>query len=544
MAKASKVILDPIDKEILSTIYVQGDLALAYRMWSQHYFNWKPMPMQELMVVAGWNPKALWGDSIVYEDLFTVKNQDILAAIRSGKTLGKGMNLLFLAWAFSGTEWANMGPSVDQAATMFRLLLPFLSQRKFEKFVQRPDGGNNPIQRHPFPVIYLWNGSSIEFRGAGKDYVEQIRSREYDGINVDEAALFSQYAISVLEGRVLGAKAGRKRMGLFSLTTSKRASAAWLRHRAMLGMPDNPNRQPDHLTIEMKTVDNKSLDAKRLASIAAGMSSQLRRQELDNEWIDMGQSLYPQDILVSAFTSIADETGIVKQLEESIAKSRGEEAFDEEWAEFLLPAEPGHYYVAGMDIGKGRRQTKAAGIEDTGARGALAAIVLDVTSHPYRIVGFQYKERTGHWQRAISLARELKKKYQNIEIGWDSTGPGDVIDEVAMESGLEVEFPVKFFGQIIKANMARGLAWALEHGLIKGPFIKLLFNQLQYYQLDDEDLSQDAVIALMIAAHVAREREMGATAGAASLEQPDNWRIPSSREEYSRSSMMAGPRDW
>ena len=543
MAKNIKVALDPIDKEIVSAIYSEGDIGMAYRMWCSHYFNWKPMPMQELMITAGWNPSALRGDHIAYEDLYFIKNQDILAAIRSGKSLGKGMNLLFLAWAFAGTEWANMGPSVDQAATMFRLLLPFVSQKRFEKFVQRPDGGTNPIQRHPFPVIHLWNGSTIEFRGAGKEYVEQIRSREYDGVNVDEAALFSSYAISVLEGRVLGAKAGRKRMGLFSLTTSKRAAARWLRERSDRGRLDNPNRELDRLTIEMKTVENINLDKNRLKSIANGMTSQLRRQELDNEWIDMGQSLFPQDVLSEAFTSVSDTTGIVKQLEEEIAKSRGEDAFDEEWSEFLLPAKPGHYYVAGMDIGKGRKQAKASGLEETGSRGALSAIVLDVTTHPYSVVGFQYKERTGHWQRAISMARELKQRYPDIEIGWDSTGPGDVIDEVAMENGLEVEFPVKFFGQILKANMARGLAWSLEHSLIKGPFIKLLFNQLQYYRLDDEDLSQDAVIALMIAAHAAREREFGSAAGTITKDDNGDWRIPSNRD-YSRSAMIVGSRDW
>ena len=537
MAKLLKgSILDSIDKEIFSVAYNEGNILLAYRMWCDHYFGWTPMEKQELMVSAGWNPKALWGNDIIYENLYTIKNLDILAAIRSGKTLGMGVKLLFLGWLFPGTEWMNSGPSVDQAATMFRILLPFVGMPKWEKFLSR-------IQRHPFPEFQLWNGSTFEFRGAGKEYIEQIRSREYDGVNVDEAGLFSSYAIQVFEGRILGSKAGRKRMGLFSLTTSKRAAARWLYERAKRGMPDNPNRVPDRLTIEMRTAENLYLDRNRLASISENMSDNLRKQELENEWVNIGQSLYPQDVLIGAFTQIGDTTGEVAKLEAAVGKSKGEKVFDDEWQEYSLPAEKGHYYVAGMDIGKGRRQKKSSIDDEMGQRGALTAAVLDVTTNPYKLVCFRYLEHTGHWGRSIELAKELKQKYPNIEIGWDSTGPGDVIDEVAVGQGLEVEFPVKFLGHIIKANMARGLAWSLEHGMIKGPYIKLLFNQLLYYVLDDDNLSQDGAIALMIAAHVAREREEGEGSGVIQKEDGQDWRQPNSRE-YARIELNPSDRGW
>ena len=508
-------LMDQDDLRIYSEA-INGDIRRAYRLWYRYYLNIDELSeKQEMVALAGWNPSAISGRSISYDELFQITTLLPVGAVRSGKTLAVVTGILFQMWLLPDLGCLNVGPSVDQAATMYRMALNLIfsgPHRRFEKFVQRPDGGDG-IQKHPFPKLFLWNGSSIDFRSSGYE-CELIRGNDYDRINADECQLFREAGIRTLQSRIVGQPvAGHRRMGIMSLSGSPLGTLPWLRRMFDAGDVTNPHRNPRMLSIPFSIFDNiKNLGAKQVEDLLKAYEGlpQLIEQELKGKFVDDMSHPFPN--FQSAFLQSFDESGWVAKLEEMIAKTRGGAPYDSEMQEFALPPEPDHVYLSSWDFGKGWTQ-RSKGIEDLmGRRGATIGLVLDITNKPWKIVAYRYMIRNYQWSQIIGLVRDWKIMY-DCQVVADRTGIGDPIDEWADSLGVEFDFPITLTGsttsgdRVAKPHILNCLQLAFTQGWIKSPYLKFPYEQVNHYVPGDDQMPQDFVMTLAGAVWHAYQRE-------------------------------------
>lgn len=490
--------------------------AVAFPTFTRFFFDWEPTPKQIALGIGGLKLHEVNGRL----EMAPGAVNDVLGmgAIRSGKTMGVAYAYLLLMWAFPRLELANFGPSVDQAATMYRAMLQACrGSKRFERYIK-------DVRKHPYPSITLSNESYIEARSvpmkASGDEAELIRSREYDCINVDEAFLFGEPAIQVLRGRLLGHRQDRPympaRLGRFTMLSNPDDTTTWGRERYYAGLPGSPTYNPLYLSIHFRLPEDAPwLRPEDVEALRAKYTRRRAQMDLDGEFADPEDAVFPIGHLRRAFVESFDDTGIVADLQRRVEALAD---YDEGMESFHLEPEAGHYYVAGWDIGKGTSRKE---------RGAAAGVVLDITNIPWLVVALEYLPCAGKWYETISQVRRIQEVYQ-AEVAVDSTGSGDVVEEWAESEGVDFDLPVRFSAPL-KANIIYNAQWCLERGYVKGPYIKRFFDQLRDYVRDDERIPQDMVMAFAMALHAARERIFGGSTEAISVQQGPRERVRGAR---------------
>ena len=175
-----------------------------------------------LQDISWWYKAYFDGELYPWQHYFyhhPAKDKLVVAGIRSGKSYGAAVGLLHFPFYHPYARCLNTSISSEQAKIVFHTMLDLCSRERFKHWVEH-------IEKSPYPLIRLVNGSEIWFRSVGYE-AELLRGFEFDLINIDEAAYIqSRMTIDTLRGRLLGVnpRTQEPRAGLLWQTRAPRAS--------------------------------------------------------------------------------------------------------------------------------------------------------------------------------------------------------------------------------------------------------------------------------------------------------------------------------
>lgn len=184
--------------------------------------------------------------------------------------------------------------------------------------------------------------------------------------------------------------------------------------------------------------------------------------------------------------------------------------YEVEWSDdntFYAKPQDGHLYMAAFDLAGNRRRKKRRQGSD-----ATVGFIIDYTERPWKIAGYIYIEAGSmDWQQKYEVMAKVFHDYPMPYLLIDATGQIDSVQEALQTRGVEVE-GVHFGGSASKKyDMLRNLQlcteleWGGTKGVLRSPMIPKLKHELDHYLLPDEDIEQDCVMALaMAASHIAQ----------------------------------------
>lgn len=408
----------------------------------------------------------------------------------------KGIAAGFCHFAFYNpkSRLANACISADQSLVVFNDVIDFVSRKRFAKFVEH-------VEKHPYPKIVFVNGSELWFRSTGYE-AEYWRGWEFDWINVDEAAYIDKkLTIDVLKGRLIGVKNVNgltvPRAGLFTMTSSPKGKS-WLFERWKKGDSNYPEYDPQrYLSMRAKSRENVYITSEQWDQLEADYSERMIRQELQGLFLDSEDTVFPYEHIMNICAE--DQSTQIATLNNQVALSLGSTTIEKkDIAYYSLPPEYGHVYINSWDIGK--KPTKSG-------RNAMVGGVMDITEKPWKLVAFRYFPGATYGM-AQEWIVEWQKKYSYncyCDTVIDASGKGDPINErLETENNIPVDGIV--YTPVIKPQMIMSLQMAMERRWMIIPFVKVIVDQLQSYELDDRKIAQDCVMMLAQATYRARER--------------------------------------
>ncbi len=425
----------------------------------------------------------------------------VVAGIRVGKSKAAAFGLLHWMQFHPHSRVLNTSISSMQAKIVFQAMMELIGQSRYKHWVEH-------VEKSPYPLIQLVNGSEAWFRSVGYE-AELIRGFEFDIINLDEAAyVTSPMTVTTLKGRLLGFNAltNQPRAARFWQMTSPHGKTGWVFERWKKGDPRYHEAEPEKfLSLRVRTTENPLLDADTLREIMADYTERMIRQELYGEFTDADGVEFPMEQIEQCYNDTRAE---VRWLYEQITSWRERRerrpgmkeviGISEDLDFYELEPQPGHQYVASWDIGK--RPTKRG-------RNATVGMVFDVTQLPWKLVAFRYEEGKQYLQ-ALEWIETWHMKYSSrgtdCETVIDASGKGDVLNEIIEdENNFRVDGII--YSSALKPNLIASGKIAVERGMVCFPFIRRFVDQLSVYEQNDRDLAQDIVMAFCQAMYKARE---------------------------------------
>lgn len=349
-------------------------------------------------------------------------------------------------------------------------------------------------RQKPYPLVEWKTSSTQEFITAGFEG-SAIRGSEFDWINYDEGGLDARLKATLvaLESRLRGLRPdGTPRMARFSITTTPTDVPA-LRDRWDRGVdPQHPEYDPTKfLSMRVTIYDNPYIPQWQKDEIFASMTPEDRDVDLYGHFPEGLGSIFRNQLVNDAIDAALNDV-----LDEAIEEARP--GYDVRRAgysgilRYEVPREQGRTYVLGGDPGVGTPPH----------RNAPCVIVLDVTEKPFTLVYFDWIDGGGRYRPFLESFRYAKDKYHPLFSGIDSTGPQMMMNELAFEEhGIEVD-SINFSRD--KMGMVNATRMLLGERQLRMPLLTGLSRQLKQYELDDRDLAQDTVCALMMCAHLGR----------------------------------------
>lgn len=323
----------------------------------------------------------------------------------------------------------------------------------------------------PFPRITLINGAIIEARSTDNDG-RRLLGNSYDFVNWDEAAYetkFIHVRDNVLRMR-LADRAGR-----LDYTSTGNGRNDFGRY-FLTGLPGE-KKDPDLYSQSGSSRDNPFIDQGRIAKNAERMSEKMRRQNIDGAIVDAGTDFFDQADLLSAISE--DLTGI--------ARVKFDDD-DQECHVYLMPENipwkaryPSHRYMHAWDLADKQDFT--------------VGYTFDTSVTPAKVVEFERFHKLG-WDHVYARIRDRHHRYgtpKGTKI--DSTGLGDVVENELKDIHAE---GLNFAGK--KDAMLQNLQTRLAGRDFVMPFIKVVLDEMTFYERDDAKLIQDCVMALGVGA--------------------------------------------
>lgn len=457
------------------------------QLWAKWYFDIDLQPWQEYFLLAPQTDKL------------------VVAGIRTGKSFISALGFLWFGQLHPQARILNTSISSEQANIVFQNCLTFCENPRFKPWVE-------DIVRHPYPAIRLVTGAEMWFRSIGYE-AELIRGFEFDLINIDEAAyVVREMAVKTLKGRLLGINplTHQSRAGLFWMISTPKGKG-WLFDRWKQGDPRYTGSKPDKfLSLRVLTYDNRMLmqserGQELTEQIRQEYSERLIRQELEAEFLDDEEAVFPYEHILYACNEIHPE---VQWLNQRITEWRSQHKIQatmisdtgsEDIVHYELEPESGHEYLQSWDMGK--RPTPSG-------RNAMVGQVWDLTDRPFKLVGFRYAPGATYGL-AHQWVKEWHWKYNSngasAETLIDATGKGDVLNE-RLEEEDHIEVDGVIYSAVQKPALIHAGQLALERNYVRFPFIRRFVDQLHNYELMDKKIPQDLVMAFCQAMHRARQR--------------------------------------
>lgn len=377
------------------------------------------------------------------------------------------------SWLRQPYETISAAHSADQALIVYGEARRLLQHPVIRPFVVS-------FRETPFPHINFFNGSVMHCRSA-HDGGKYLDGHSYRYVSVDEAGYIAELK-SLMNSVILMRLAGGGMVDLIG-TPKGYGDLYWYSNRGLRGVDgyytqrgsifDNPFLPPD--------------DIKRRDALLKHSDPRIREQVLYGEFVSLEGMAFTKDQL--------------------------DNAFDPEMPAHT-PWQEGHRYVTAWDLG--RRTDWTVGI------------TLDVTEPPFPLVDYVRLQKVP-WETIYGTIADKAKEYRVEAPIIDGTGPGgDVIEEELIKRGMFVDAR-RFTTKVSKTDLVNTLQSALdfnreklgeqdwvdeagiEHlvpllappgdgwGLLRLPAIPQLVDEMGVYQLDDQDLTQDSVMALAMA---------------------------------------------
>ena len=324
----------------------------------------------------------------------------------------------------------------------------------------------------PFPRLTLVNDAIIEARSTDNDG-RRLLGNSYDFVNWDEAAYekrFLHVRDNVLRMRLVD------RAGTLNYTSTGNGRNDYGRY-FLTGLPGE-KKDPGLYSQAGSSLENPYVDQSRIAQNAARMSEKMRRQNIEGAIVDAGGNFFDLNDLEAA------------EAEELTAATSYKFDDDDEVREARVMVDgstwhsryPTHRYLHGWDLADKKDFT--------------VGVTIDTSVTPAKVVEFERFRMLG-WDVVRSRIRDRQERYRTPKATKiDSTGVGDVVENDLRDIGVE---GFKFSGQSKDAMLAN-LQMRLSSREIAMPFIKVVHDELAFYERDDKDLIQDCVMALGIAA--------------------------------------------
>lgn len=355
-----------------------------------------------------------------------------------------------------------------QAELAFNYALQFSESARFRPFVEG-------TVKNPFPELRL--RTRLE-DGSESRATVTARSLQNRGVNllglsisfllVDETAFIPHF--KDIEDTVLRLRLADQAGSLLKISSPNGRNHFF----KMWNDWWHNNQQPDsrYLSYRLTTYDNPWVS----------------RDYIEEQRKRMRPELFQQNVMAE-FVSISDFFG-----QEAIAKLY-------EGVEGAVPAAPinGHSYVMGVDLGFRRDSTVIIVLDITDEATAKVVYVKELANLSQPIV-----------EQAILQAYNI---YQPVKSAIDATGVGLTFTEQLVKEHDLQNVNQFIFSKPSKLDTMTRLQTAVFGEELKIPFndaTRPLVDQMSFYQLDDNKLTQDYVIAIALA-NVAREEALTRT---------------------------------
>lgn len=486
------------DKVFLPAVLRENNGFVAF---CQYYFEFTPHIKQFLFHQAR-QPNVSW-----------------LGSIASGKTMG--MAVSFTADCMSLPYFKALTTSLTsvQAEIGFNLISGYFENNK------RIEHHIKDIKNRPYPMILFSNGATWTFRTIGYE-AKNIRGLEFDRIDFDEACFEpSAETVPTLRGRLRGNRLPErggypavKRMARLDLTSSP-ADSVWFKEVWYKGVKGDLTYDPkNYLSIRSTIWENKSLSPEHIELMKAGMSDEQIRVELNAEFPDYGDSMFPishiekcetaqlNDEMEDAINPVSEGgIGLIPKpgYQMSVHPRHGVTKY------IKPPSVDGRYIMAGDP-----------GIGDVPRRNSAIVMCFDTSKYPYEMVYFDWISGHGSYQPFIASFRQCLDMYKPIFKGIDATGTQAALDELAFESAGISTDSLSF--QRDKIGMLNALSMGLASGQFRFPVIAGLHRQLGGYKLDDKKLNQDLVMGFAMISYLCR---MVARPNTTHSDTPSNFKV-------------------
>lgn len=363
----------------------------------------------------------------------------------------------------------NVSYSADQSKLVWYKAHGMLQSPKAQWLVR-------DVKLTPFPRIEFINGAIFEARSTGGNGA-RLLGNSYDHVNWDEAALEKKFELirdNVLRMRLVD------RAGTMDYTSTGQGRNAFGLY-FLTGLP-GPKKDPRLYSQTGSTLENPNIDQESVQENAARMSDKMRAQNIEGAIIDGGGDYFDADALDACHDEALDDLLriIAVDNEEEIAWAQLYPDTDVPWRMRY----PSHRYVHGWDLADKQDWT--------------VGFTVDVSTTPGTIVEFERFHRTG-WPHVYARIRDRQRRYGGLT-GIDNTGLGDVV-----ESDLADIRPIGInFAGGHKDELLTNLRTAIGLRQLRWPIIKPFADEVSFYQRDDAGLRKDCVMALAVAAWVAR----------------------------------------
>lgn len=168
-----------------------------------------------------------------------------------------------------------------------------------------------------------------------------------------------------------------------------------------------------------------------------------------------------------------------------------------------IPYEAGHQYMAAFDLGGNKPRRRGKPGSD-----ATVGFIVDYTTKPWKIVGFEYIEGgDADWEGKYQVMEDVYRDYHLPYLTIDATGQVDSVEEALYNRGVMTEgmhfggTGNKKFDMLRNLQLVLELQWGEdgilpEQGVLRSPLIQRLKHELEHYVLPDDDIVQDCVMAL------------------------------------------------
>jgi hypothetical protein len=417
-------------------------------------------------------------------------------------------------WGTTEYHWYHFGISQEVADLVFNDIVRILSGLHESQINGCPISANAPIAAWDTKEYgdYRWvrfvpevGGAQVHFRTTGEKALGSL-GKDMHGLSFDEAGIERNLDFLVAEVFNL------RRLGtggqFLMVSTPSEMIGLMFADQWDKGDPHNPDRYQSYRSLRMSTRDNigYGLTQDMFDRLVADMDERTIRQNIDGEFLQGRAAYFNGHNVDRCFVS-----GIP---EESIAKER-------------------MVYLQGVDPAKA---------QDSAWSIALALVPNpDDPDSPF-LVGVRAKAK--HGQKSVdtivSLAVETFNSYEVARLqsrcytAIDATGFGGKLFRELLEREIPSLYNIEFGGTVQKKRKLLGdLRTIIDSGRLLLPREGIWLavrRQLLGYKLEDRDIEQDAVMALVCAVALLRRTPVESAETAAfdwyqtRPKREDNWR--------------------